>query len=276
MGRERAGGGSGPTSLKRDPGHGAGPGTLFLIATPIGNLEDITLRALRVLQEVDWIAAEDTRRTAILLRRHGIDCRLFSHHAHSEHRSAPGLVSRLMAGESGALVTDAGTPAISDPGFHLARAARRAGIRVEVIPGPSAILAALLASGLPADRFAFWGYPPPREGARRRFIESAMSQGCTIVVFEAPHRVLRCMEAIAAIDPEREVAICREMTKKFEQIDRGAARDLLERAGRGPQRGEFTLVIAAGRTKGGTTAADADAGSGGDAGSSTPDAERRR
>jgi len=225
-------------------------GCLHIVATPIGNLEDITLRALRVLRSVAWIAAEDTRRTSILLRAHGIARRLISYHAHSEHRLTPGLVARLCAGEHGALVTDAGTPAISDPGFLLARQARETGIRVEVVPGPSAVLAALLASGLPSERFCFLGYLPPKGAARRRGIEEALAESRTTVVFEAPHRIASLLEQIAAKDPSRHVAVCREMTKRFEEVLRGSAQDLLEQMRLHPRRGEFTVVLAAAREVG--------------------------
>lgn len=234
-----------PADAERKPGLRKGPGVLYLVSTPIGNLEDITLRALRILGEVDWIAAEDTRRTKILLTRHGISGSLFSHHAHNEHHGAHDLVRRLTEGESGALVTDAGTPGISDPGFLLAREARRAGVKVEVVPGASAVLAALLASGFPCDRFCFLGYPPPRGSVRTRFIEEAMASRCTVVLFESPHRILRCLEEIAARDPHREIALCREMTKRFEEILHGASSALAEEVRGHPRKGEFTVVLAA-------------------------------
>jgi len=229
----------------RKPGPDAGPGILYLVATPIGNLEDVTLRALRILREVDWIAAEDTRRTSILLHAHAIEKPLISYHSHNEHERTPGFVQRLRSGERGALVTDAGTPGISDPGFLLARAARDAGIRVEVIPGPSAVLTALLASGLPCDRFSFLGYPPPKAGARKRFLEMAMAIGRTVVLFEGPHRIVRFMEDVVACDPVRDIALCREMTKKFEEVLRGSSSEVLDEIRARPRKGEFTIVIAA-------------------------------
>jgi 16S rRNA (cytidine1402-2'-O)-methyltransferase len=232
-----------PASPEGDPGPRKGPGILYLVATPIGNLEDITLRALRLFREVDWIAAEDTRRTRILLQHYGIECALVSHHAHSEHRRGPQLVERLRAGDRGALVTDAGTPGVSDPGFLLARMAREAGIAVEILPGASAVTAALLASGLPCERFTFLGYPPPKGAARGRFIREAMGEQRTTVLFESPHRILRCLEEIAGIDGGREIAVCREMTKRYEEIMRGTAGDLFTEVRMHPRRGEFTLVI---------------------------------
>jgi len=226
------------------PGPTKGPGTLYLISTPIGNLEDITLRALRHLRAVDWIAAEDTRHTLILLRQNAISKPLISCHAHNEHERTPTLVARLAAGESGALVTDAGTPGISDPGFLLARAARAAGVAVEVIPGPSAVLMALLASGLPCERFSFLGYPPAKGAARTRIIAEALREERTVVLFESPHRVGRLLAEIAAMEPERDVAICRELTKKFEEVLRGRADELARDLAARPRRGEFTVVIA--------------------------------
>jgi 16S rRNA (cytidine1402-2'-O)-methyltransferase len=222
-----------------------GPGVLYLVATPIGNLEDVTLRALRVLRMVDWIAAEDTRRTSILLQAHGIEKALTAYHAHNERERTPGLLVRLRSGESGALVTDAGTPGISDPGFYLSRAARDAGIRIEVIPGPSAVLTAILLSGLPCEAFCFLGYPPPKGAARRRFLEMSMGLDRTVVLFEGPHRVIRFMEEVVLIDPSRPMALCREMTKKFEEVLRGTSQELLEEVRRRPRKGEFTIVISA-------------------------------
>jgi 16S rRNA (cytidine1402-2'-O)-methyltransferase len=246
VGRRDAGGSSrAPTGAGGDPGSGKGPGVLYLVATPIGNLEDITLRALRLLGEVDWIAAEDTRRTRILLRKHRIDRPLYSYHAHSERRRLPHLLRRLAAGERGALVTDAGTPGISDPGFLLAREARAQGIGVEVVPGPSAVLAALLASGIPCERFCFLGYPPTKGASRRRFLTSALQEGRTVVLFEAPHRMTRFLEEIAALHPEREMAVCRELTKRFEEVLRGRAGELAVKLRERAPRGEYTIVLAA-------------------------------
>lgn len=227
-----------------EPGPAKGPGTLFLVSTPIGNLEDISLRALRCLREVDWIAAEDTRHTRILLQEHGIATPLISCHAHNEHERTPQLVARLLTGENGALVTDAGTPGISDPGFLLARAARAAGIAVHVIPGASAVLTALLASGLPCERFCFLGYAPPKGAARGRFLADALDAERTTVLFESPHRIRRLLGEIAERDPEREIVVCRELTKKFEEILRGNAADLGRELDAHPRKGEFTVVIA--------------------------------
>lgn len=230
-----------------EPGPREGPGVLYLIATPIGNLEDVTLRALRLLASVHWIAAEDTRHTRILMQAHGISTPLISYHAHNEHRRAPELVARLLAGESGGLVTDAGTPGISDPGFLLAREAREAGVRVEAIPGPSAVIQALVLSGLPCERFCFLGYPPPKGASRQRFLAQAMDDQRTVVLFESPHRIGNLVAAVAAIDPGRPIALCREMTKRFEEVVRGEASAIATQLAEGAQRGEFTVVIAPGK-----------------------------
>jgi 16S rRNA (cytidine1402-2'-O)-methyltransferase len=193
---------------------------------------------------VNWIAAEDTRHTRILMQEHGIVAPLISCHAHNEHERTPQLVARLVAGESGALVTDAGTPGISDPGFLLARAARTAGIAVHVIPGASAVLMGLLASGLPCERFCFLGYPPPKGAARGRFLAEALAAERTTILFESPHRIRRLLEEIAERDAAREIVICRELTKKFEEVLRGNAVDLGREFDARPRRGEFTVVIA--------------------------------
>jgi 16S rRNA (cytidine1402-2'-O)-methyltransferase len=189
------------------------PGVLYLVPTPIGNLEDITLRALRVLRHVDWVAAEDTRRARILFQEHGIHRALFSHHAHNEHRMAPRLVERLRGGECGALITDAGMPGISDPGFLLARTVRDAGLTVCVLPGACAVPTALVASGYPTEPFLFLGYLPAASGRRRRLLDALRSEPRTVVLFETPHRLRRVLAELAAEMPERTLAICRELTK---------------------------------------------------------------
>ena len=234
-----------PAGIGTSPEAGKSSGILYLIATPIGNLEDITLRALRVLREVDWIAAEDTRRTRILLAEHGISRPVTSYHAHNEHRRLAQFLRRLQEGEKGALVTDAGTPAISDPGFLLARAARAEAIAVTVIPGPSAVLAALLAGGIPCDRFCFLGYPPAKGAARRRFLIAALEERKTVVLFESPHRMIRFLEEIASLDPARQIAVCRELTKRFEEVSRGSAHEVFTLLRERVPRGEFTIVLAA-------------------------------
>jgi 16S rRNA (cytidine1402-2'-O)-methyltransferase len=217
-------------------------GTLFLVATPIGNLEDLTFRALRVLREVDLIAAEDTRHTAKLLSHYDIRTPTVSLHDHNESAKAPGLVARLAAGATMALVSDAGTPSVADPGFKLVRAAIDAGIRVEAIPGASAVLAALASSGLPTDAFVFLGFPPPKARARDTWYESLRNETRTVVFFEAPHRIRESLAAAARALGDRQVAVARELTKLHEELVRGPISEVLDRL-QGP-RGEFTVVLA--------------------------------
>lgn len=218
-------------------------GTLFLVPTPIGNLEDITLRALRVLRQVDWVAAEDTRRARVLFQAHDIRRPLLAHHAHNEHREAPRLVARLRSGETGALITDAGMPGVSDPGYLLARQAREAGIAVQVLPGPSAVLTALVASGFPTEPFLFQGYLPSPPGARRRLLEQLREEPRTVVLFETPHRIRRALAEAAPLWGARPVALLRELTKLHEEVLRGPAGEILERLSEHP-RGEIVLVLA--------------------------------
>ena len=217
-------------------------GILFIVATPIGNLEDMSLRAVRVLREADLIAAEDTRHTARLLHHFEIRRPTFSLHEHNEREKVPVLVGKLCGGARVALVTDAGTPAVSDPGFRLVRAAIDAGIRVEPIPGPSAVLAALVASGLPTDGFVFAGFPPPKAGARKAWLEDLVGERRTIVFFEAPHRIEETLAAALAVMGDREVSLGRELTKLHEELIRGRLSQVVGRLA-GP-RGEFTVVIA--------------------------------
>ncbi len=224
----------------RGPGHQ--PGVVYLVATPIGNLEDITLRALRILKSVDLVAAEDTRHTAKLLHHFGITVRTTSLHDHNEATRAPELVARVIAGASMALVSDAGTPGVSDPGFKLVRAALDAGIRVEVIPGPSAVLAALTGSGLPTDAFVFVGFPPPKAAARAAWFAGLASETRTIVMFEAPHRIRQSLEAALEALGDRRAAVGRELTKLHEEFLRGTLSSILGRLQE--TRGEFTVVLA--------------------------------
>jgi 16S rRNA (cytidine1402-2'-O)-methyltransferase len=216
-------------------------GTLYVVSTPIGNLEDVTLRALRVLKEAALIAAEDTRRTAKLLHRYEIRTATTSLHEHNERQKLPALVARLRAGESIALVSDAGTPAIRDPGYRLVRAAIDQQIRVEVIPGPSAVLTALVASGLPMDTFTFLGFPPAKAKARAEWLTRMAAEPRTVVFFEAPHRIRKTLEDLARVAGDREVAIARELTKVHEEVLRGTASSLLARL---PEpRGEITVLV---------------------------------
>jgi len=194
------------------------PGTLFVVATPIGNLEDITVRALRVLRSVAVIAAEDTRRTAQLLARHAIATPTTSLHEHNESRKASGIVERLARGEDVALVSDAGTPTVSDPGGRLIRAAIDAGIRVEPLPGASAVLAALAVAGFDTEAFAFFGFPPIRSADRKRWFERVAAVRGTVVFFEAPHRILPTMDELRRTIGDCEVLVARELTKVHEQL----------------------------------------------------------
>jgi 16S rRNA (cytidine1402-2'-O)-methyltransferase len=217
------------------------PGTLFLVATPIGNLEDITARALRVLGEVALIAAEDTRRTAHLLSRYAIPTPTTSLHEHNETRKAPALIARLQAGESIALVSDAGTPLMSDPGQHLLRLAIDAGIRIEPIPGPSAIVTAVVASGFPTQPFTFLGFPPTRAKDRKEWLMTLASSTSTVVFFESPHRIRQTLEAIMTQVGDLPVVVCRELTKLHEELVRGPISSVLKATSL--ETGELTVVV---------------------------------
>ena len=223
------------------------PGSaLYLVATPIGNLEDITLRALRVLKEVDLIACEDTRQTQKLLNHYGIHTRTVSYHEHNEMTKAAELVVDLEGGAKIALVTDAGSPAISDPGFRLIHLAIRHRVPVVPIPGASAFLAALVASGLPTDSFRFSGFLPAKVGQRRKFLQGIRESVLTQVFYEAPHRLLESLADVAEVlGPERHVVIAREVTKVHEEFLRGRVVDVLEELkSRADVKGEITLMIA--------------------------------
>jgi 16S rRNA (cytidine1402-2'-O)-methyltransferase len=222
------------------------PGTLFVVATPIGNLEDVTMRALRVLRDVSIIAAEDTRRTGHLLARHAITTPTTSLHEHNEDRKSASLVARLLQGDDIALVSDAGTPTVSDPGARLIRGAIDAGLRVESIPGPSAVLTALAASGLPTEAFSFLGFPPTRSKDRKLWFERLVHVAGTVIFFEAPHRIRRTLEEILRTVGDCQVAVGRELTKKHEELVRGPITAVLE-ALKIPL-GEFTVVINIGHT----------------------------
>ena len=224
-----------------------GPGSsLYLVATPIGNLEDITLRALRVLKEVDLIACEDTRQTLKLLSHYGIQTRLVSYHEHNEMTKAAELVVDLEGGAKIALVTDAGMPGISDPGFRLTALAIRHHVPVVPIPGASAFLAALVASGLPTDSFRFSGFLPSKSGQRRQLLESIRESPRTQVFYEAPHRLLETLsDVVEVLGSDRHVVVAREVTKIYEEFLRGRAAEILEQLkARGDVKGEITLLIA--------------------------------
>jgi 16S rRNA (cytidine1402-2'-O)-methyltransferase len=219
------------------------PGTLYLVATPIGNLEDITLRALRTLKECDAVAAEDTRHTGQLLKHFGIERPLLSYFRFNEARRSEEIIERLRRGEKVALVTDAGSPGISDPGERVVRAARVAGLRVEAVPGPCALVAALTASGLPADEFHFIGFLPHKSGQRRRRLEGLKDMPGTLVLYESPHRVEKLLQELQDIFPNRRVVLARELTKKFEEHLAGLPSELLVRFQNRPARGEFVALI---------------------------------
>jgi 16S rRNA (cytidine1402-2'-O)-methyltransferase len=219
------------------------PGTLYVVATPIGNLEDITLRALRVLKEVGLVACEDTRRTRTLLSHFGIHAPVTSYFEHNKLAKGPAILKTLREGTSVALVTDAGTPGISDPGFLLVREAGEAGIPVVPVPGPSAVVTALSAAGIPADSFIFDGFLPVKPGRRIHRLEALRQLETTIVCYESPHRILATLGAIGQVFGQIEIVVARELTKKFEEIVRGTPEALLERFEAGEVRGEFTLVI---------------------------------
>jgi 16S rRNA (cytidine1402-2'-O)-methyltransferase len=220
-------------------------GTLYLVGTPIGNLEDITLRALRTLKEVNLIACEDTRQTAKLLNHFGIEKTTLSYHEHNELTRAAELVVHLEAGEDVAVVSDAGMPGISDPGYRLVALALRHHLRVVPIPGASAFLCALVASGLPTDSFHFGGFLPAKTGARRTVLEAIRSSSRTQVFYEAPHRIVESLrDAVDVLGPERHLVIAREVTKLHEEFLRGCAADILgQLEQRGEVRGEITLLI---------------------------------
>ena len=220
----------------------ADAGRLIVCPTPIGNLEDVTLRVLAALREADVVACEDTRRTRTLLDRYGVDATLVSYHEHNEEARAGELVERMRGGATVALVSDAGMPLVSDPGYVLVRGCIGAGLPVEVLPGPSAALAALVASGLPAEHWRFEGFLPRKQAALERELSAP---GSTLVAFESPKRVARTLAALAELDPEREVAVCRELTKLHEEIVRGSAGELAGRYADEEVRGEIVLVVAA-------------------------------
>jgi 16S rRNA (cytidine1402-2'-O)-methyltransferase len=194
------------------------PGTLYVVATPIGNLEDVTYRALRILREVSLIAAEDTRRTARLLQHYSISTRTTSLHEHNERAKTPSLIARLQAGESIALVSDAGTPVVSDPGSQLVAAAHEAGIRVEPIPGASAVMAAVSGSGLGFGEFTFVGFPPNRSSARKKWLQTLVAEPRLLVLYEAPHRVRQTLSDMLDVFGDRRVALGRELTKAHEEL----------------------------------------------------------
>jgi 16S rRNA (cytidine1402-2'-O)-methyltransferase len=218
-------------------------GTLYIVATPIGNLEDITLRALRVLKEVDVIAAEDTRHTRHLLDRYQIETQLTSYHDHNKEEKAPVLVSRLLEGKSVALVSDAGTPGISDPGYFLINLAVDQKIPVVPIPGATAAIAALSVSGLPTDNFVFEGFLPAKQTARLKRLQALANEERTIIFYEAPHKIVKTVEDMLQVFGDRRAVITRELTKIHEETIRGTLTELLKRLHAGTIKGEFTIIL---------------------------------
>jgi len=220
--------------------------TLYLVATPIGNLEDITLRALRVLRECDVVAAEDTRRTGQLLKHFAISKPLLSYFQFNEARRSEEIIERLRRGEKVALATDAGSPGISDPGERVVKAAIAAGFRVEAVPGACALVAAITASGLPTDEFHFIGFLPHKSGQRRNQLEALKSFAGTLVLYESPYRIEKLLGELGEVFPERPVVLARELTKKFEEFLRGNPAELLELAKKRSFKGEFVVMVGAG------------------------------
>ena len=217
---------------------------LYIVPTPIGNLDDITLRAVNVLREVDFILAEDTRTTSFLRRHLGIEKKLHSHHKFNEHATVKMVAGSIAAGRNAALVSDAGTPGISDPGFLLVRTCVEAGIEVETLPGATALVPALVQSGFPCDRFCFEGFLPQKKG-RAKQLQSLADEERTMVFYESPYRVVKCLEQFAEVfGSERRVSVSRELTKKFEQTVRGTVAEVLEHFRTTEPKGEFVIVLA--------------------------------
>jgi len=216
---------------------------LYIVPTPVGNLEDITLRALRVLKEADLILAEDTRTSSVLLKHYDIHRPLQSYHKFNEHKAVDMLVERLKGGETMALVSDAGTPGISDPGFLLARECVRAGVEVQCLPGATAFVPALVASGLPCDKFVFEGFLPQKKGRMTR-LQQLSAEERTIVLYESPYRVVKTLEQLAEVmGPDRQVAVCREISKVHEQTVRGTISEALTHFKEHAPKGEFVIII---------------------------------
>ena len=217
---------------------------LYIVPTPIGNLEDITLRAIRILKEADYILAEDTRTTAFLLKHLGIEKKLYSHHKFNEHATAASVAEAIGDGRTVALVSDAGTPGISDPGFLLVRTCVEAGIEVETLPGATAFVPALVQSGFPCDRFCFEGFLPQKKGRTKR-LEELKTESRSIIFYESPFRVVKCLEQLAEVfGPQRKVSVSRELTKKFEQTVRGTLAEVVEHFREHEPKGEFVIVVA--------------------------------
>lgn len=224
-------------------------GILYIVPTPVGNMEDMTMRAIRVLKEADVILAEDTRTSGILLKHFGIKNNLMSHHKFNEHGTTSGVVERLKAGQTVALISDAGTPGISDPGFFLAREAAKAGIEVQCLPGATACIPAIVSSGLPCDRFCFEGFLPQKKG-RHTLLESLRTERRTMIFYESPHRLLKTLQQFAEVfGEERQVSVCREISKLHEESVRGSLAEVIEHFGVTEPRGEIVIVLAGDTSK---------------------------
>ena len=216
---------------------------LFIVPTPIGNLEDITLRAIRTLEEVDYILAEDTRTTSVLLKHLGIEKKMYSHHKFNEHATSAMVAEAIEGGRNVALVSDAGTPGISDPGFLLVRTCVEAGLEVETLPGPTAFVPALVQSGFPCDRFCFEGFLPQKKGRNKR-IAALADEERTMIFYESPFRVVKLLQQLAEVmSEEREASVSREITKKFEQTVRGTLAELIEHFTTNDPKGEFVVIV---------------------------------
>ena len=216
---------------------------LYIVPTPIGNLDDITLRAINVLRGVDFILAEDTRTSSVLLKHLGIEKRLYAHHKFNEHATVAAVAAEIAAGRDAALISDAGTPGISDPGFLLVRTCVEAGIEVETLPGATALIPALVQSGFPCDRFCFEGFLPQKKG-RMKHLQALADEERTMVFYESPYRVVKCLEQFAeTFGADRRISVSRELTKKFEQTLRGTVAELLEYFRTTEPRGEFVIVV---------------------------------
>lgn len=226
------------------------PGKLSVVSTPIGNLADLSARAAQCLQAADLVACEDTRHSGILLKAHGIDTPRISLHQHNEAARTAQLLEKLEAGKHIAYISDAGTPLISDPGARLVHRVAEAGHQIEVIPGPSAVTAALAGSGFPADRFYFGGFLSTKKVARSRELEEALARTETSVFFDSPHRIVSTLEILAALAPERPLVVARELTKKFEEFRRGNSTELVASFQERPPKGEFVLILSGHRRPG--------------------------
>lgn len=219
-------------------------GQLFIVPTPVGNMEDMTLRAIRVLKEADLILAEDTRTSGVLLKRFDVQNKIMSHHKFNEHGTSAGVIERLRAGQAVALISDAGTPGISDPGFFLVREAVKAGVEVQCLPGATACIPAIVSSGLPCDRFCFEGFIPQRKG-RQAYLESLRGERRTMIFYESPYRLLKTLTQFAAVFGEdRQASVCREISKVYEESVRGTLGEVTKHFTTTPPKGEIVIVVA--------------------------------